>query len=83
YIETVTGLPQIVIRYDRDAMARYQLNIADVNQVIQTAFAGESAGMIYENERRFDLVVRLKQSQRTNVDDVQHLLINTPAGIQI
>jgi cobalt-zinc-cadmium resistance protein CzcA len=83
YIETVTGLPQIVIRYDRDAMARYQLNIADVNQVVQTAFAGQSAGMIYENERRFDLVVRLKQSQRTSVDDVQYLLINTPAGIQV
>jgi cobalt-zinc-cadmium resistance protein CzcA len=83
YIEAVTGLPQIVINYNRDAMAHYQLSVADVNQVIRTAFAGESAGLIYENERRYDLVVRLQDELRTDISDVQQLLIPTPSGLQV
>ncbi|HEU4575678.1 MAG TPA: CusA/CzcA family heavy metal efflux RND transporter [Chitinophagaceae bacterium] len=83
YVETVTGLPQIVIHYNREAMSRYRLNVTDVNQVIRTAFAGESAGLIYENERRFDLVVRLDNQSRKNLDDVKNLLIETPQGMQI
>lgn len=83
YIETVTGLPQIVINYNRDAMAHYQLDIADVNQVVRTAFAGESAGLIYENERRYDLVVRLQDESRKDINDVQQLLIPTPTGLQV
>lgn len=83
YVETVTGLPQIVINYNRAAMARYQLNIADVNRVIRAAFAGEAAGVIYENERRYDLAVRLDGSFRKDISDVQQLLIATPAGLQI
>lgn len=83
YIETVTGLPQIEINYNRNALANYQLNIADVNQLVRTAFAGESAGQVYENERRFDLVVRLNESVRGNITDVQELLIPTRNGLQI
>ncbi|MBL7744883.1 MAG: CusA/CzcA family heavy metal efflux RND transporter [Chitinophagaceae bacterium] len=83
YVETVTGLPQIVISYNRDVMSHYQLHIADVNKVIRTAFAGESAGMVYENERRFDLVVRLNQQSRKDLTDVQNILIATPMGTQI
>ncbi|HEX6845446.1 MAG TPA: CusA/CzcA family heavy metal efflux RND transporter [Chitinophagaceae bacterium] len=83
YVETVTGLPQIVVKYNRDAMAHYQLHVADVNQVIRTAFAGESAGLIYENERRYDLVVRLKDEARQDIADVQHLLLPTPTGLQV
>lgn len=83
YVETVTGLPQIVINYNRDAMSHYQLHVADVNRVIRTAFAGERAGLVYENERRFDLVVRLNQQSRKDLSDVQNLLIATPSGTQI
>lgn len=83
YVETVTGLPQIEIIYNRAALANFQLNIADVNQLIRTAFAGESAGQVYENERRFDLVVRLGESARGNITDVQELLIPTKNGLQI
>lgn len=83
YIETVTGLPQVVIKYNRESMARFHLNINDVNQLIRTAFAGEAAGIIYENERRFDLVVRLANEGRKDLSDVQQLLIPTPAGLQI
>jgi cobalt-zinc-cadmium resistance protein CzcA len=83
YIEAVTGLPQIVIRYNRDAMAHYQLNVADINQVVRTAFAGETAGIIYENERRYDLVVRLQDEARKDISDVQQLLVPTPTGLQV
>ncbi|HRO47177.1 CusA/CzcA family heavy metal efflux RND transporter [Agriterribacter sp.] len=83
YIESVTGLPQIVIKYNREAMAHYQLNISDVNRMVRTAFAGEAAGIIYENERRYDLVVRLEDEGRKDLSDVQQLLIPTPAGLQV
>src|SRR5690606_31555831 len=83
YVESVTGMPQIVIEYNRPAIAQYGLNISDVNRVVNTAFAGESSGMVYEGERRFDLVVRLAGDKRKNLEDVQHLLIATPQGTQI
>ncbi|MBU6157540.1 MAG: CusA/CzcA family heavy metal efflux RND transporter [Bacteroidetes bacterium] len=83
YVETVSGLPQIVVKYNRAAMAQYGLNINHVNNVINAAFAGQSAGMVYEGEKRFDLVVRLAGEKRKNLSDVQHLLIATPQGKQI
>lgn len=83
YVEAVTGMPQIVIEYHRPAIAQYGLNISDINRIINTAFAGESSGMVFENERRFDLVVRLSGDKRKNLEDVQQLLIATPQGTQI
>ncbi|MBS1932130.1 MAG: efflux RND transporter permease subunit, partial [Bacteroidetes bacterium] len=83
YVESITGLPQIVIKYNRAAIAQYGLNINEINRVVNTAFAGESSGMVYENERRFDLVVRLSGDKRKNLEDVQQLLIATPQGTQI
>src|SRR5206468_7854784 len=73
YVEAVTGMPQIVIQYDRASIARYGLNIADVNKVINMAFAGESSGLVYEGEKRFDLVVRLSGEKRKDLVDVQNL----------
>jgi cobalt-zinc-cadmium resistance protein CzcA len=83
YIEPVTGLPQIIINYDRNAIARYHLNIADINRVLNTAFAGQTTGQVYEGERHFDLVVRLAGDKRKNINDVQNLLIPLPEGNQI
>jgi cobalt-zinc-cadmium resistance protein CzcA len=83
YIEQLTGMPQIVIRYNRDAIAQYGLNIADINKVVNAAFAGQSSGLVYEGEQRFDLVVRVSGTQRKDVSDVQQLLIPTPSGTQI
>ncbi|MCU0426112.1 MAG: CusA/CzcA family heavy metal efflux RND transporter [Candidatus Kapabacteria bacterium] len=80
YIERVTGLPQIIVRPDRDALARYGVSVASVNDAVRAAFAGESAGMIFENERRFDLLVRLDTAQRKRLEDVQNLLVSTPRG---
>ena len=83
YIEKVSGLPQIVVEYNRTAIAQYELDVATINQVLNTAFAGKSAGMVFEEEKRFDLVVRLDSDLRKELDDVQKLLIPTPQGINI
>lgn len=82
-VERVSGLPQITVKYDRARMANYGLNIEEVNQVISTAFAGTSTGAIYENERRFDLVVRLDSAHRKAIENVSDLFIPTTDGNQI
>lgn len=83
YIEPITGVPQVVITYNRSIVAQYNLNIADINKTINTAFAGQSAGIVMEGEKRFDIVVRLNTKQRQSLEDIQHLLIATPQGNQI
>lgn len=83
YVERITGLPQIIINYKRNIIAQYGLNIEDINRVVNTAFAGQSSGMVYEDEKRFDLVVRLAGENRQNLEDVQNLLIPTSQGTQI
>ncbi|MFN0189226.1 MAG: CusA/CzcA family heavy metal efflux RND transporter [Bacteroidia bacterium] len=82
-VERVAGLPQIVIKYNRSQIANYGLNIDDINHIVSTAFAGGSAGVVFENERKFDLVVRLDSTHRNNIDDVSHLYIPTANGTQI
>ena len=83
YVEAVTGMPQIVIQYNRPAIAQYGLNISDINKVVNTAFAGQSSGMVYEGEKRFDLVVRLTGEKRKDLADVQNLLIPNSKGDQV
>lgn len=83
YVEQITGTPQIVIKYNRAAIAQHGLNISEINRNINAAFAGQSTGLVFEGEKRFDLVVRLQHDQRKDIQDVQNLLIPTPAGIQI
>ena len=80
YVEQVSGLPQIVVQVDREALARYGLSVDEVNQTISAAFAGQSAGLVYEGERRYDLTVRLAQNQRTSIEDVRALTIPVPDG---
>ena len=83
YVEAITGMPQIVIQYNRAAIAQYGLNISDINNVVNTAFAGQSSGLVYEGEKRFELVVRLSGEQRKELQDVQNLLIPVSQGTQI
>jgi len=82
-VERVDGLPQITIEYDRARLAGYGLNIEDINHVISTAFAGEEAGVVFENERKFGLVLRLDSAHRTNLGDVSDLLVPLSDGNQI
>src|SRR5690606_2725238 len=83
YIEPVMGMPQIIINYNRSMLAQYHLSIADINKVVNTAFAGQSTGLVFEEEKRFDLVVKLNASDRKNLEDVSRLLIPIPSGNQI
>ncbi|GAB2452712.1 acriflavine resistance protein B [Hymenobacter qilianensis] len=83
YVEQVTGLPQIVVKLDRNRLARFGLNTDDVNRTVQTAFAGQTAGQLFEQERRFDVVLRLAPELRQNINQVRQLLIATPAGEQV
>jgi len=83
YVESITGLPQVIVHYKRNIIAQYGLNIEDINKVVNTAFAGQSSGLVFEDEKRFDLVVRLAGENRKELEDVQNLLIPTPQGTQI
>lgn len=83
FVETVTGIPQLVISYNREAIARYGATITDVNRSVQAAYAGSVAGQIFENDRRFDLVIRLNESQRNNVEELGDLLVELPSGQQV
>ncbi|WP_114783095.1 CusA/CzcA family heavy metal efflux RND transporter [Botryobacter ruber] len=83
YVETVTGMPQIVINYNHAAIAQFGSNIADINRTVNAAFAGVSSGLVFEGERRFDLVVRLQGELRQSLNDVRNLLIPTPGGQQV
>lgn len=83
YVEQSSGLPQIVVQYHRDQIARFGLNIEDINTVINTAFAGQRAGIVYEGEKRYDLVVRLDKQNRAGLEDVSALYITAPNGNQV
>ena len=83
YVEQVTGLPQIVVALDRNRLAQFGLNVSDVNRTVQTAFAGETAGQVFEQERRFDLVLRLRQDLRKDINSVRRLFIAAPNGRQV
>jgi len=83
YVEKVIGLPQIQVAYNRDKMAQYGLNISDVNMILKTAFAGSVAGVVFEGEKRFDMVVRLNRDLRENISGVDNLLIPLPSGNKI
>ncbi|RMF31422.1 MAG: CusA/CzcA family heavy metal efflux RND transporter [Bacteroidetes bacterium] len=78
--EQITGMPQIVVRYRYDRLARYGVQVADVNRVLRTAFAGERVGTVFEGERRFDLVVRLHPELRRDLEDVRDLLVPLADG---
>ncbi|MBN9293958.1 MAG: CusA/CzcA family heavy metal efflux RND transporter [Flavobacteriia bacterium] len=83
YIEKMVGMPQMIVNYKRSEMARYGVSIENVNQTINAAFAGGIAGIVYEGEKRFDLVVRLKEDSRKEQDVLQNLIITTSQGAHI
>ncbi|MDB5260878.1 MAG: heavy metal efflux pump, cobalt-zinc-cadmium, partial [Adhaeribacter sp.] len=83
YTEKMTGLPQIIVNYNRENLAKYGLSINEVNRTVTAAFAGEEAGQVYEGEKRFSLVVRLDEQDRKDITDVQNLFVSNKAGFQI
>ncbi|MCW2464131.1 efflux RND transporter permease subunit [Elizabethkingia anophelis] len=83
YVEPVSGLSQIVINYNRSALAQYGLNVSDVNNVVNAAFAGKVTGAVFEGEKKFDMVVRMDSEERKKLEDVQNLLLTTSSGTDI
>ncbi|MCT3647995.1 efflux RND transporter permease subunit [Elizabethkingia anophelis] len=83
YVEPVSGLSQIVINYNRSALAQYGLNVSDVNNVVNAAFAGKVTGAVFEGEKKFDMVVRMDSEERRKLEDVQNLLLTTSSGTDI
>jgi cobalt-zinc-cadmium resistance protein CzcA len=80
-IEQLTGLPMLSIRMDRVKMARYGLNVSDVQNVIAIAVGGLPTGLIYEGDRRFNLVVRLPEQLRGNIDALKRLPVQLPNAV--
>ena len=82
-VEQITGLPQVAIRYQRERMAQYGLQISDLNNVVQMAYAGVTAGNVFEGEKRFDLVIRMEEKYRQNLNSISNLYVELPKGGQI
>jgi cobalt-zinc-cadmium resistance protein CzcA len=77
------GQPSLAISIDRAKIARYGINVADINALIQTAIGGDVATQVEQGEKQFDLVVRLDQQYRDNPDEIGNILVATPGGQQI
>lgn len=82
-VEKVAGLPEMSVQYNRAKIARYGLNIQDLNDMVSMGFAGKTAGSVFEGEKRFDLVVRLDKEKRQDIDNLKNLYIDLPAGGKI
>ena len=82
-VEATQGLPQITIKYNRQKLGQYGLNIKDLNKIVETAFSGGIAGKIFEGEKMFDLVVRFSNKNRKSIEDVRNLFVPLPNGSQV
>ncbi|WP_031426392.1 CusA/CzcA family heavy metal efflux RND transporter [Flavimarina sp. Hel_I_48] len=82
-VEKIIGLPQMNVSYDRQKIARYGLNIADLNKIITMGFAGKTLGNVFEGEKRFDLVLRLQKEDRQDISNLKNLYVDTPSGEKV
>ena len=82
-MERTSGLPQMTVRYNRKKIAQYGLDISKLNRYVSSAFAGSKAGVIFEGEKRFDLVIRFDKKHRRSIDDLRNLYIDLPNGSQV
>ena len=82
-VEATQGLPQMTVKYDRQKLAYYGLQIKELNTIIRTAFSGEVAGVVFEGEKRFDLVVRLTDEYKKSIKDLKNIYIPLPNNNQI
>ena len=82
-VEQITGQPYLTVEINRAKIARYGINVADVQEIIETAVAGGSATMVYEGERRFNLVLRFPEMYRNSVHAIGNLLVRDPGGTRI
>ena len=78
-VEQTTGLPMLTVNIDRQKAARYGLNVADIQDTVATAIGGREAGTLFEGDRRFDILVRLPESLRNDLDSMKRLPIRCRA----
>ncbi len=78
YVEATQGMPQLVVKYNRDLLAQYQGNVQDINRIINATFAGEVTGQVFEGEKRFDMVVRIANADKNSIQALENLLV--PVG---
>ena len=83
YVDRAGRIPQLQIEVDRERAARFGINVADVQDLIETALGGRTATQIWEGEKRFGVVVRLKEDERRNLDSIRGLLLDAPDGSQV
>ena len=83
FVDRAGAVPQLQIEIDRQRAARYGLNVSDVEDVIETALGGKAATEIWEGEKRFGVVVRLREEARRDVNAIRSILVDTPAGLRI
>jgi cobalt-zinc-cadmium resistance protein CzcA len=81
--DQVSGTPQLLIKVDRHAIARYGINISDVQQTIRAAVGGETAGQIFEGIRRFDVLVRFAEEFRNSPEAISEILVASPSGAKV
>jgi len=79
-VEKITGLPQMSVQFDRQKIAKYGLNVEDLNNLITTGFAGKSAGVVFEGEKQFDLIVRFDENNRQDIDNIKTASVLLPNG---
>jgi cobalt-zinc-cadmium resistance protein CzcA len=82
-VQQLEGLPQLQIKIKRDKIARYGINISDINEIIETGLAGKTAGAVFEGDKKFDLLIKYKQSDRKNIEDIKNILVNSGTGAKI
>ena len=78
--EATDGLPQITVIYQREKLAKYGLTVDKLNNYVSAAFAGADAGIIFEGEKRFDLVIRFSETYRKSIEDLRNLFVDLPSG---
>lgn len=83
YVEQMAGLPQLIVSINRGALARYNISVEQLNQAINTGFSGQTAGLVFDGEKRFDLVVKLQKEARLNAEDLRNVMVDSPLGIQV
>ena len=82
-VEAVTGLPQLQIKANRETIARYGLNVEDINDLVETVIAGKPAGIVYEGEQRYDMVVRLGDPASRDIETIKNLRVPAPNGVMV
>ena len=82
-IEATSGLPQMTVVYNRAKMAQYGVTVNKLNDYVSASFAGEQASVIFEGEKRFDVVIRLAKAFRQDINNLKNLYIDLPSGAQV